>query len=100
MSRSRSSEPERDRTLKPPYGQVAVQDAVDAAAPTPASQSERSPVPLAPANPTRERPYAYPVPNDDAPARSDNPNVTAARPKPEGRALLDAFGFPFKREGQ
>jgi large subunit ribosomal protein L5 len=26
--------------------------------------------------------------------------VTTARTNAEGRALLDAFGFPFKREGQ
>ena len=26
--------------------------------------------------------------------------VTTARNNAEGRALLDAFGFPFKREGQ
>ncbi|MHB8465785.1 MAG: 50S ribosomal protein L5, partial [Acidimicrobiales bacterium] len=26
--------------------------------------------------------------------------VTTARTDAEGRALLDAFGFPFKREGQ
>jgi large subunit ribosomal protein L5 len=26
--------------------------------------------------------------------------VTTARTNDEGRALLDAFGFPFKREGQ
>jgi large subunit ribosomal protein L5 len=26
--------------------------------------------------------------------------VTTARTDAEGRALLDAFGFPFRREGQ
>ena len=26
--------------------------------------------------------------------------VTTARTNAEGKALLDAFGFPFKREGQ
>jgi len=26
--------------------------------------------------------------------------VTTARSNAEGKALLDAFGFPFKREGQ
>jgi large subunit ribosomal protein L5 len=26
--------------------------------------------------------------------------VTTARNNAEGKALLDAFGFPFKREGQ
>ena len=52
------------------------------------------------------------------PSRTENPNsclrhdrvdttrgmditiVTTARTNAEGKALLDAFGFPFKREGQ
>jgi len=36
----------------------------------------------------------------DAPRGMDITIVTTARTNAEGRALLDAFGFPFKREGQ
>jgi large subunit ribosomal protein L5 len=36
----------------------------------------------------------------DAPRGFDINIVTTARTNAEGRALLDAFGFPFKREGQ
>ncbi len=36
----------------------------------------------------------------DAPRGFDINIVTSARTNAEGRALLDAFGFPFKREGQ
>ena len=36
----------------------------------------------------------------DAPRGFDINIVTTARTDAEGRALLDAFGFPFKREGQ
>ena len=36
----------------------------------------------------------------DAPRGFDITIVTTARSNAEGRALLDAFGFPFKREGQ
>ena len=36
----------------------------------------------------------------DAPRGMDITIVTTARTDAEGRALLDAFGFPFKREGQ
>jgi large subunit ribosomal protein L5 len=36
----------------------------------------------------------------DAPRGMDITFVTTARTDAEGRALLDAFGFPFKREGQ
>ncbi|MBU6329851.1 MAG: 50S ribosomal protein L5 [Acidobacteria bacterium] len=36
----------------------------------------------------------------DAPRGFDITIVTTARTDEEGRALLDAFGFPFKREGQ
>jgi large subunit ribosomal protein L5 len=36
----------------------------------------------------------------DAPRGFDITIVTTARTNAEGKALLDAFGFPFKREGQ
>jgi large subunit ribosomal protein L5 len=36
----------------------------------------------------------------DAPRGMDITIVTTARTNAEGKALLDAFGFPFKREGQ
>ena len=36
----------------------------------------------------------------DAPRGFDVTIVTTARTNAEGKALLDAFGFPFKREGQ
>jgi len=36
----------------------------------------------------------------DAPRGMDITIVTTARTNAEGRALLDAFGFPFRREGQ
>jgi large subunit ribosomal protein L5 len=36
----------------------------------------------------------------DAPRGMDITLVTTARTNAEGKALLDAFGFPFKREGQ
>jgi len=36
----------------------------------------------------------------DRPRGMDISIVTTARTNAEGRALLDAFGFPFKREGQ
>jgi large subunit ribosomal protein L5 len=36
----------------------------------------------------------------DQPRGMDISIVTTARTNAEGRALLDAFGFPFKREGQ
>jgi large subunit ribosomal protein L5 len=36
----------------------------------------------------------------DAPRGMDITIVTTARTDPEGKALLDAFGFPFRREGQ
>ncbi len=36
----------------------------------------------------------------DKPRGMDISIVTTARTNAEGRALLDAFGFPFKREGQ
>ena len=36
----------------------------------------------------------------DTPRGMDITIVTTARTNAEGRALLDAFGFPFKREGQ
>ncbi len=36
----------------------------------------------------------------DAPRGFDITIVTTARTNEEGKALLDAFGFPFKREGQ
>jgi len=36
----------------------------------------------------------------DVPRGMDITIVTTARTNAEGRALLDAFGFPFKREGQ
>jgi large subunit ribosomal protein L5 len=36
----------------------------------------------------------------DAPRGMDITIVTTARTDAEGRALLDAFGFPFRREGQ
>jgi large subunit ribosomal protein L5 len=36
----------------------------------------------------------------DAPRGMDITVVTTARSNAEGRALLDAFGFPFRREGQ
>jgi large subunit ribosomal protein L5 len=36
----------------------------------------------------------------DAPRGMDISIVTTARTDAEGRALLDAFGFPFRREGQ
>ena len=36
----------------------------------------------------------------DAPRGMDITIVTTARVNSEGRALLDAFGFPFRREGQ
>ncbi len=36
----------------------------------------------------------------DAPRGFDITIVTSARTNAEGKALLDAFGFPFKREGQ
>jgi large subunit ribosomal protein L5 len=36
----------------------------------------------------------------DAPRGMDITVVTTARTNAEGRALLDAFGFPFRREGQ
>jgi large subunit ribosomal protein L5 len=36
----------------------------------------------------------------DTPRGMDITIVTTARTDAEGRALLDAFGFPFKREGQ
>jgi large subunit ribosomal protein L5 len=36
----------------------------------------------------------------DAPRGFDINIVTSARTNAEGRALLDCFGFPFKREGQ
>ena len=36
----------------------------------------------------------------DSPRGMDITIVTTARTNAEGRALLDAFGFPFKREGQ
>ena len=36
----------------------------------------------------------------DAPRGMDITIVTTARTNDEGRALLDAFGFPFRREGQ
>src|SRR5262245_23035397 len=36
----------------------------------------------------------------DAPRGMDITIVTTARSNAEGKALLDAFGFPFKREGQ
>ena len=36
----------------------------------------------------------------DAPRGMDITIVTTARNNAEGRALLDAFGFPFRREGQ
>jgi large subunit ribosomal protein L5 len=36
----------------------------------------------------------------DAPRGFDITIVTTGRTNAEGRALLDAFGFPFKREGQ
>ena len=36
----------------------------------------------------------------DAPRGMDITIVTTARTDAEGKALLDAFGFPFKREGQ
>jgi large subunit ribosomal protein L5 len=36
----------------------------------------------------------------DAPRGMDITIVTSARTNAEGKALLDAFGFPFKREGQ
>jgi large subunit ribosomal protein L5 len=36
----------------------------------------------------------------DAPRGMDITIVTTARSDAEGRALLDAFGFPFRREGQ
>ena len=36
----------------------------------------------------------------DAPRGFDIAIVTTARTNAEGKALLDAFGFPFKREGQ
>jgi large subunit ribosomal protein L5 len=36
----------------------------------------------------------------DAPRGFDVSIVTTARNNAEGKALLDAFGFPFKREGQ
>jgi large subunit ribosomal protein L5 len=36
----------------------------------------------------------------DAPRGMDITIVTTARSNAEGRALLDAFGFPFRREGQ
>ena len=36
----------------------------------------------------------------DQPRGMDICIVTTARTNAEGRALLDAFGFPFKREGQ
>ena len=36
----------------------------------------------------------------DAPRGFDVTIVTSARTNAEGKALLDAFGFPFKREGQ
>ena len=35
----------------------------------------------------------------DAPRGMDVTIVTTARTNDEGRALLDAFGFPFRREG-
>src|SRR6516162_10346720 len=35
----------------------------------------------------------------DAPRGMDITIVTTARSDPEGRALLDAFGFPFRRDG-
>jgi large subunit ribosomal protein L5 len=35
----------------------------------------------------------------DAPRGMDITIVTTARTDPEGRALLDAFGFPFRRDG-
>jgi len=36
----------------------------------------------------------------DTPRGMDVTIVTTARTNAEGRALLDAFGFPFRREGQ
>jgi large subunit ribosomal protein L5 len=36
----------------------------------------------------------------DTPRGMDITIVTTARNNAEGKALLDAFGFPFKREGQ
>ena len=36
----------------------------------------------------------------DAPRGMDITIVTTAKTNAEGKALLDAFGFPFKREGQ
>jgi large subunit ribosomal protein L5 len=36
----------------------------------------------------------------DSPRGMDITIVTTARTDAEGKALLDAFGFPFKREGQ
>ena len=36
----------------------------------------------------------------DAPRGMDITIVTTAKTDAEGKALLDAFGFPFKREGQ
>ena len=36
----------------------------------------------------------------DAPRGFDITIVTTAKTNAEGKALLDAFGFPFKREGQ
>ena len=36
----------------------------------------------------------------DSPRGMDITIVTTARTNAEGKALLDAFGFPFKREGQ
>ena len=36
----------------------------------------------------------------DAPRGMDITIVTTANTDAEGKALLDAFGFPFKREGQ
>ena len=36
----------------------------------------------------------------DTPRGMDITIVTTARTNAEGRALLDAFGFPFRREGQ
>jgi large subunit ribosomal protein L5 len=36
----------------------------------------------------------------DGPRGFDITIVTTAKTNAEGKALLDAFGFPFKREGQ
>jgi large subunit ribosomal protein L5 len=36
----------------------------------------------------------------DAPRGMDITFVTTARTNAEGKALLDAFGFPFRRDGQ